>query len=67
MTKPNYMMPHGKGPWNPTKYLANCCQDIIWSTRPGHYKTCKCGKSFVDETREYTRLAGEVIPIKKEE
>jgi hypothetical protein len=44
--------------WNPTKYKADCCGSIIWSTYPGCFKSCECGKSFVDQTAEYVRLSG---------
>lgn len=63
---PNAIMPHSKEPWNPTKYIALCCDDIIWSERPGQFKRCKCGGAFVDETREYARYSGqlkEYIPV----
>lgn len=45
-------------PWNPSKMLAECCGDIIWSKFPGQYKECKCGESFVDQTRHYGRAGG---------
>lgn len=58
----NAIMPHGRGEWKPTKYKVNCCDDIIWSSRPGLSKTCKCGNSYVDETRQYVRLGGDLNP-----
>jgi hypothetical protein len=45
-------------PWDPLKYVASCCGDVIWSPRPGQFKSCKCGKAYVDQTREYSRLSG---------
>jgi hypothetical protein len=44
--------------WKPTKYLALCCKDVIWSEKPGQYKDCKCKKSGVEETEEYIRTVG---------
>lgn len=48
--------------WRPHKYKARCCGDIIWSPKPGAWRPCECGESFVDETEHYGRLGGEVMP-----
>jgi hypothetical protein len=45
-------------PWKPTRYKVGCCGDIIMSVRPGAFARCQCGKSFVDQTREYVRCGG---------
>jgi len=37
------------------KYQCELCEDIIWSRYPGHFCECKCGESYVDQTREFTR------------
>lgn len=53
--------------WIPTKYFATCCSTIICSNYPGELKSCKCEKSFVDETNYYARLGGTVELYSKEE
>jgi hypothetical protein len=56
--------------WNPTKYISLCCKTVIWSSYPGEWKACTCGKSFVDETNYYARLGGtveEYIKVTNEE
>lgn len=60
MNKSHAIMPHGDGKWEPHKYVAVCCGDVIWSARPGQFKSCKCGGAFVDETRHYTRTSGKL-------
>jgi len=45
-------------PWKPTHYKVGCCGDVIHSRSPGQYQACQCGKSFVDQTREYVRCGG---------
>lgn len=54
-------------PWNPTIMYCGECGEVIYSKRPGHYKECGCGESFVDETREYGRMGGSALPIPKDE
>jgi hypothetical protein len=51
--------------WNPTRYLAKCCNSIIFSHYEGCYASCACGHAFVDETTEYTRLGGVVEELPK--
>lgn len=34
------------------------CEEVIFSTYSGHYKTCKCGQIGVDETEFYVRIIG---------
>jgi len=46
--------------WQPTKYVAECCGDVIFSAYPGQYKECSCEGAFVDETAAYTRIGGKV-------
>ena len=43
--------------WVPTKYLCSDCREVIFSSYPGEFVTCKCG-NFVDQTRHYTRMGG---------
>ncbi len=45
--------------FKPMKYLAKCCNTIIFSTRPGEFVSCKCGECYVDQTPYYTRVGGE--------
>lgn len=46
--------------FTPTKYLATCCGSIIFSEYSGQFKSCQCGKSFVDQTEYYVRMGGTV-------
>lgn len=48
--------------FKPGQYKHSCklCGDIIWSKYAGEFVTCKCGKSFVDQTAYYTRGGGEL-------
>ena len=49
------------------KAKCNSCGEVIVSKRPGHFVSCKCGKSFIDTDRwfpERYRLGGEAEPIK---
>lgn len=52
--------------WKPFKYLATCCNTTIWSEYSGQFKSCKCGKSFVDQTEYYVRLGGTVTQLEDE-
>lgn len=45
-------------PWKPTHYKVGCCGSVVFSERPGKFTRCQCGKSFVDQTREYVRCGG---------
>jgi hypothetical protein len=63
----DWNMPHGKGEWKPDTYLTECCRDMIWSARPGHFSTCKCGEAFVDQTEYYTRVGGKAKLVEEEE
>jgi hypothetical protein len=51
--------------FTPTKYVATCCGSIIFSEYSGQFKPCKCGKSFVDQTEYYVRIAGKVEEYKE--
>jgi hypothetical protein len=44
--------------FTPTKYVATCCNSVIFSEYSGQFKSCKCGKSFVDQTEYYVRMGG---------
>jgi hypothetical protein len=46
--------------FTPTKYVATCCNSIIFSEYSGQFKSCQCGKSFVDQTEYYVRIGGTV-------
>lgn len=54
-------------PFNPGKYLAECCGSIIQSKYPGHFCECQCGESFVDETWHYARVGGKTKRIPQTE
>lgn len=49
--------------FKPFKYLATCCNTVIWSEHSGQFKSCQCGKSFVDQTEYYVRLGGTVTQL----
>lgn len=34
------------------------CKDQIWSRHTHDFRTCKCGKVFVDGGRDYLRVGG---------
>jgi hypothetical protein len=46
--------------FKPHKYQCTDCEDIIFSSRPGEFVTCKCGAISVDETLYYTRWIGQI-------
>lgn len=56
-----------KKDWNPQKYIAKCCGDLIWSKVPGRLCSCKCGEAFVDQNDFYDRASGniELAPLEK--
>jgi hypothetical protein len=43
-----------------TVYFCDKCAGAMVSLYSGHYCTCPCGESAVDETEHYTRLIGYV-------
>jgi len=49
-----------KGTFVPKAVYAPCCKDWIWSTWSGHFQSCQCGESAVDQTGYYSRLIGVV-------
>ena len=49
-----------KGQFRPHPVYAPCCKDWIWSDWSGHYESCKCGASAIDQSGYYTRLIGVV-------
>lgn len=57
-------------PFIPTKMKCLHCNSVFWSEYPGHFASCKCGKSSVDETRHYMRILGDldkVVPAEEGE
>lgn len=54
-----------KTPWNPSVFETECCWDTIYSAYPGQFSRCKCGETFIDETRYYGRHSGKLIYIGK--
>lgn len=56
-----------KKKWEPTRYLAECCNSIIFSRYSGHLCSCKCGEAFVDETDAYGRCSGKMRELPKSE
>lgn len=50
-----------KGLFVPKAVYVPCCKDWIWSNWSGHYESCKCGSSAVDQTAYYMRLTGVVV------
>lgn len=61
----NFMKDTTKKPFNPAKMQCVKCKDIIWSKHPGEWVQCKCGKSYVDQTRYYMRVGGEMICVEE--
>jgi len=45
--------------FKPDKYYTKCCKSILFSSRPGEFVRCKCGKVAVDQTKHYTRVIGD--------
>jgi len=50
--------PRGEAPFVPGVYECGDCKDIIWSRYRGHFCSCKCNASFVDDTGRYSRFGG---------
>lgn len=48
--------------WNPNEYTCPHCKDVIRSSYPGEFVTCKCGDMSVDQTEHYTRFIG-LLPM----
>jgi hypothetical protein len=49
--------------FDPVHYRCRYCNDVIFSSYPGEYVSCDCGKTSVDQTAWYTRFIGE-LPIR---
>ena len=49
-----------KEPFVGNVYECGECGGKMQSTYPGEFSACECGKSFVDQTRYYTRFGGAV-------
>ena len=49
--------------WKPIIYYCGHCEDVIWSATPGQFAQCKCGNSYVDQTRHYCRVGGNALPV----
>lgn len=56
-----------KREFNPKKYVAKCCGDVLQSRYEGEWVACKCGKAFIDETAYYCRGGGEVELMEEKE
>ena len=41
----------------PSKYRCKSCEQVIFSTFPGEFVSCKCG-NYVDQSRYYIRVGG---------
>lgn len=41
-----------------TKIRCTHCKEIIEGDFKGTWKTCKCGKIYIDETQYYCRIGG---------
>jgi len=42
------------------------CLEVLQSKWSGHFDSCFCGDSFVDQTYHYSRYGGNVEPLRKE-
>lgn len=47
-------------PFEGHKFVCVHCESIMQSQYEGHFCECKCGKSFIDETKYYCRSGGEM-------
>ncbi len=45
--------------FSPAKYKTTCCDTILFSSYPGEFIRCKCGKVGVDQTKHYQRVIGD--------
>lgn len=41
-----------------TKIKCNYCGEILEGDKKGTWKTCKCKKIYIDETKYYCRIGG---------
>jgi hypothetical protein len=39
-----------------TKFMCLKCGDLVYSSYPGQFVSCKCGRLSVDETEYYIRI-----------
>jgi len=39
-----------------TKFMCLKCSDLVYSSYPGQFVSCSCGKLCVDETEHYIRI-----------
>lgn len=49
--------------WKYHKGKCAVCEEVITSEHPGHFVSCKCGKSFIDTDRWFPgriRLGGDI-------
>jgi len=51
--------------FDPTIYKTDCCNDVIFSSYEGEFVPCKCGKTFIDETKYYARHSGGLLGFGK--
>lgn len=62
----DFMRDRSTSNWTPDEYYCTICGEVIFSRYPGHFCSCGCGESFVDQTQEYTRLTVDTKPVPKE-
>ena len=46
--------------FNPETCQCPKCETVLRSKYPGHFMSCECGDSFVDQTSYYSRYGGSV-------
>lgn len=42
-------------------YRCLSCNYKIWSSSPGQYQSCTCGKCSIDQTEDYCRVGGDAV------
>lgn len=52
-------------PFKPAKFQCASCDDVIQSSYPGEFVTCKCGEISVDYTEYYGRHIGKPEMFKR--
>ncbi len=52
--------------FKPAKMMCGACHEVLQSKFEGQFMVCKCGKSYVDQTRHYERYGGEVTTYKED-
>jgi len=63
-TKKELEIAEKEGYWPPPAYKCRECGDVIQSSYPGEFVSCKCGESYVDQTPHYMRAGGKATIVR---